>query len=117
MRVACRRKNTTNRFFDYVEINAEVHYLPYFGDTFAVHDVEFGAAERRSHLVLDDFDFGSCTELLFTVLDAGGFADIDADTGIEFQCIAAGGRFRIAIYHAYLVAELVDEDADRFWSC
>ena len=72
-------------FFDYVEINAEVYYLPYFGDTFAVHDVEFGAAERRSHLVLDDFDFGSCTELLFTVLDAGGFADIDADGSVELS--------------------------------
>ena len=39
-------------------------------------------------------------------------ADVDAHGGVELQGAAAGGHFRVAVGHADLLTELVDEDDD-----
>ena len=41
----------------------------------------------------------------------GGAANIQAHGGVELQCVAARGGFRVAEHHADLLAQLVDEDA------
>src|SRR5699024_4985976 len=84
------------------------------GNAFAVHDVELGTAEGRSDLVLYNFDLSARTELFLPVLDAGSLAYVVADAGVKFQRITARGRFGIAVHDADFVAQLVDEDADRF---
>ena len=52
-------------------------------------------------------------ELAGRVLQALDAADVDADRGIILQGAAAGGNFGVAVDDAHLLAQLVDEDADR----
>ena len=68
--------------------------------------------ERRRHLVLYDLYLGARSELLLAVLYDRRASYVYTYAGIEFQRITAGRGLGIAVYHAYLVAQLVDEYAD-----
>src|SRR3546814_8174118 len=75
------------------------------------------AFEKR----ISDWSSGVCSSVLdlhprriaydiVAILDLAGAADVEPDGIIEFERVAAGGRFGIAVHHADLHAELVDED-------
>src|SRR6185312_5951457 len=79
-------------------------------DAFAVHDVELDLLERRSDLILHHFDACGIADNVVAILDLTRAADIEPDRSIEFQCITACGGLRIAVHHADLHAQLIDED-------
>ena len=81
------------------------------GDSFAVHKVELGLAERRRHLVFDDLRANAVTHDLAVLLNAVDAANINTHAGEELQGSAACGSFGVAEHHTDLLAELVDEDA------
>src|SRR5277367_1040591 len=91
-------------------LDAEIDQLAGLGDALAVHDVELDLFERRRQLVLHHLDAGLIADHLVALLDGADAADIEADGGVEFQRIAAGGGFRRAVHHADLHPDLVDED-------
>src|SRR3546814_19339561 len=66
--------------------------------------------ERRGDLVLDDLHPRRIADDIVAILDLAGAADVEPDGSIEFERVAAGGRFGIAVHHAHLHAELVEED-------
>src|SRR5690606_32111873 len=75
-----------------------------------IHDVEFHLFERRSDLVFDDFDASLVADDLVALFDGADAADVQTHGGIEFQCVAARGGFRVAEHDADFHADLVDED-------
>ena len=85
---------------------------PSLRDAGAVHDLEFGLAKRRRHLVLDDLDPGHRAHHFLAVLDRADAPDVHAHRGVELERIAAGRGLRIAEHHADLHADLVDENHD-----
>src|SRR5689334_4476892 len=76
-------------FLDHVLVNSNVDDLPYFTDSFSVHDIEFRQAERRSNFVLHHFHL--CTVSIYAVafLDLTDPADIETNRCIIFQSISA----------------------------
>ncbi len=92
-----------------LEFSAQIHQLAQLGDAFAVHDVELRLPERGGHLVFHHLGLGAVADIGAAGLDMLGPADFDADAGIEFQRPAAGGHLRVAVHHAHLFPELVDE--------
>src|ERR1022692_1211036 len=56
-------------FFHHIVQNAELDELAFLGDAGAVHDLELGLAERRRHLVLDDFDASERSDHFLAALD------------------------------------------------
>ena len=98
-------------FADDVVFDAEVEDFADFGDAFAEHEVEFADAERRGDFVFDDFDFDAVADVLVAVFDGLSASDVDADGGVEFEGVAAGGGFGVAEEYAEFFAELVDEYA------
>src|SRR5689334_23538990 len=80
------------------------------GDTFVIHDVKLCSSKRRCNLVLYDFNFGSVTDNIFTRLDLAYSTDVQANTGVELECITTGRRFRITEHNTNLHTDLVDEN-------
>ncbi len=91
-------------------LDAEIENLADLRNALAIHDVEFDLLERRRDLVLDDLHARGVADDIVAVLDLAGAADVETHRGVEFQRIAAGGGFRVAVHHADLHAQLVDED-------
>ena len=83
------------------------------GDTGAVHDVELGLLERRADLVLHDLHPGAVAHDLDAVLDRLDTADVETHRRVELQRTAAWRGFGRAEHDTDLLAQLVDEDADR----
>src|SRR5205085_5486263 len=96
--------------FDHAGLDAEVEDLAHLGDALAIHDFELDLLEGRRQLVLHHFDAGGVADHLVALLDGADAADVEADGGVKFQRVAAGGGFRRAVHHADLHADLVDED-------
>src|SRR5450755_3900010 len=97
-------------FLDHIVKHADLDQLAFSRYAAAIHDLKFGLAEWRRHLVLDDLDTRLRTDHFLAVLDRAGAADIKAHRGVELQCVAASGRLRIAKHDPDLHADLVDED-------
>src|SRR5262249_26677352 len=91
-------------------LNADVNQLAELRDSFSVHDVEFGFAERRRDFVLDDFDFGAIAHDVLAVFDLRDSPDVQAQRRIKLQRASASGGFWRSEHYAYLLANLVDED-------
>src|SRR3546814_11083865 len=70
-----------------------------------IRDWSSGVCSSGLHL-----DAGGVADDLVTILDLPDTANVEPDRGIEFACIAAGRGFGIAVHHADLHAQLVDED-------
>ena len=100
-------------FLDHAVVDAQVDDLADLRDALAEHDVEFRTFERGCHLVLHDLHLRACSQLFLAVLDDRHAADVDAHAGVEFQGIAARRGLGITVDDTDLVAQLVDEDADR----
>ena len=98
---------------DDVLFDSEIEQVAFARDTFAIHDVEFGFAERRSNLVLHDLHLRAAADDFVSIFDRGDPPHIGANRSVELQGAAAGGRFRIAEHDADLFADLVDEDHAR----
>ena len=79
-------------------------------------NVEFGDPEGRRHLVLGHLHLGADAVFLGTAFEGLDPADVQTDRGIELERVATGGRFRVAIGHTDLLAQLVEENhgAARF---
>ena len=101
-------------FFHDAHVGGDIEDGTGFTDTLVVHDVKFRDFERRSHFVFDDFDPRPVAGDGIADFDRGGFADVHADGGVEFQRIAAGGGFRIAVHHADFFTDLVGKDDAGF---
>src|SRR5205814_4343486 len=65
------------RFLDQSGLDPEVEDLADLGNALAVHDVELDLLERRSDLVLDDFDARRVADDIVAVLDLPGAADVE----------------------------------------
>src|SRR5580658_5564821 len=89
---------------------AQFDDLALAGDAHAVHDLEFGRAERRGDLVLDHLHAGHVADHFLAILDGTDATDVQPHRGVELQRIAAGGGLRTAEHDADLHADLVDED-------
>ena len=61
---------------DDVILHAQIDYLSDVGNSLTEYYVELGLLERRSHLVLHDFDPGAVAQSLVSVLDLGGTAHV-----------------------------------------
>src|SRR3546814_10515946 len=81
-----------------------------------VHDIEFDLLERRGDLVLDDLHPRRIADDIVAILDLAGAADVEPDGSIEFERVAAGGRFGIAVHHADLNAERSEEQTSELQS-
>src|SRR3546814_433004 len=111
------RSTRTDTLFPYTTLfrsDAEVDDLAETRNAFAVHDIEFDLFERRRDLVLHHLDAGRVADDVFTDFDRAGAADIETHRCIEFERVAAGRGFGVAVHHADLHAQLVDEDHERF---
>src|SRR5262249_19586072 len=73
--------------------NADVNQLAELRDSFSVHDVEFGFAERRRDFVLDNFDFGAIAHDVLAVFDLRDAPDVQAQRRIKLQRASASGGF------------------------
>ena len=94
--------------------DAHIDEFAFAGHAGAVEDIEQGLAERRRALVFDHFDPAAAAVGFFLVFQGLDAADIQADAGVEFERVAAGGGFRAAVAgHADLHADLVDKDHRR----
>src|SRR5437867_12803658 len=100
--------------FDDILIDGKVEQVALARYAFSVQDVEFGFTERRSDLVLDDFDFGSAADNVIAILNRSDSPYVGAHRCIKFQGAPAGGCFRIAEHDADLLTNLIDEDQTRF---
>jgi len=99
---------------DDLVLYAQVDELALAAHAGAVEDIHQGLAEGRRHLVLDHLDARAVAVGLFLIFKALDAANVYADTGVELERVAAGGRFRAAVAgHAYLHADLVDEHHHR----
>src|SRR5690606_34164309 len=91
-------------------LNAKVDEAALTRDADTVEDVELRLLEGRRHLVLDDLHsraVADCVGAVFERLDA---TDVEANRGVELECLAAGGRLWTAEEDTDLLAQLVDED-------
>ena len=82
-------------------------------DALAELDVELGLAERRGDLVLDDLDADPVADRLGAVLERLDAADVEPLGRVELQRAAARLGLRRAEHDADLLADLVDEQAER----
>src|SRR3569623_34195 len=98
------------RFLDEAGLDAEVKDFADLRDTLTVHDVDLDLLERRRDLVLDDLLASRVADDIVAVLDLPGAADVEADARVELERFAAGRGLRIAVHHADLHAQLVDDD-------
>src|SRR5690606_14099506 len=100
-------RNPRAALFENLMLEAEVEQRARGGNAFVEHDVEFGFGERRSDLVLNNFDLGAVAHN-FAVgrLDLIAAADVDAHAGEELERATTGGRLGIAEHHADLFANL-----------
>ena len=97
---------------DDAEVGADVEQRALTADALAVHDVELGLPERRSHLVLHDLDPRAATDDLDAVFDGLDAADVEPHRWRRNFSAPAGRCFRGAEHYPYLFPELVDEEAD-----
>src|SRR6266540_4552255 len=95
---------------DKTPLTRQVQEIALARDALAIHHVKLGPPERWRHLVLDDLDAHPAAGGLIAIFDLADPPDIQADGGIKFERIAAGGRLRIAHEDADLLPELIDED-------
>lgn len=100
-------------FFNQSGFDAEINQFAGFGNAFAVHDVEINNLKRGSNFVFDDFDAGLTADDIVFVFNGADAANVNADGGVEFEGVTAGGGFRIAKHDADFHADLVDEDDQR----
>ena len=87
----------------------EIEKVTFTTDSLAIHDVEFGFAERWSHLVLYDLHSSSVTHDTITILDGPDAADIDSLRSVELQCVSTGRGFWAPEHDSDLHSDLVDE--------
>src|ERR1017187_7954522 len=97
------------RLLHQVSSDRQVEQVAFARDTFAIHHVELGFAERRCGLVLHDFYPGARAHHLVAILDGANSADIDAHRRVKLQRAPAGCGFRVAEHHANFFTDLVDE--------
>src|SRR5690606_30325501 len=97
-------------FLDQFQLYAEINDFRGTVGALAVQNHELGLFERRRDFVLDHLDPGFTADDLVTVFYRADAANIQPYRGIEFQCIAAGGGFRVAEHDADFHADLVDEN-------
>ena len=76
----------------------------------AKQDVEFGNAEGRSHLVLGHLHLRANAEFFGAALEGLNASDVQAHGGVELQGVTTGGGFGVAVGHANLLTQLVQED-------
>ena len=50
-------------------------------------------------------------EDILAILDGGDTTDVESDAGVELQCVTARCGLGVAKHDAYLLTQLVDEDA------
>src|SRR4051812_9360933 len=81
------------RLGDYFVLNGQVYDITFAADALIVHNVEFGFAERRRHLIFDDFDAYVVADNRVTLFDLTDTADIHTHRSVELKGIAAGGSF------------------------
>src|SRR2546422_10663742 len=82
-------------------------------DAFVEHDVELRLAERRRHLVLDDFHAHMIADYHFTILDRRDAPHVEPDGGVELERPAAARRLGITEHHPDFFPQLIDEDHRR----
>jgi hypothetical protein len=70
-----------------------------------MHDMIISSTE--SHLVLDDLDLDGDA---LVVLEHLAAADVHAHRGVELERVAARGHLGVAVHHADLAAQLVEEE-------
>src|SRR5205814_980739 len=100
-------------FVEHAHRDAHVEEPAFARDALAREDLDLGDAEWRSDLVLDDLHLHATADDNIALLDRLDRADIDAHRCVELQRPPARGRFGVAEHHAYLLAQLVDEDDGR----
>src|SRR5882762_4817176 len=96
--------------FQHALFNTQIDQVAFARDAFAVDDIEFGFAERRSDFVLHHLRARSGAHDLIAFLDGLYAPDIHAHGRIELQRAAARRRFRVAEHDANFLADLVDEN-------
>ena len=95
---------------DDVALHRHVQKRAELADALAIDDIKLGHLERRSHLVFNHLDLGAVADHLRSVLELLSPPHIQAHARIELERAAAGGGFGVAVHHAHLFAQLVNED-------
>src|SRR5262245_36628052 len=99
--------------FDDALVDRKIQKVASLGNAFAVHDVEFGFAERWRDFVLHHFHARAAADDLIAVFDRRDATDVEPHRRVELERTAARGCFRVAEHDADLLAQLVDEDQTR----
>ena len=79
------------------------------GDPFSIDEVDFRITERRSYFIFNNLDLDPMTTNFVALLDLGGAADVQANTRLEFECVASGGCLWVAKHHSDLGAQLINK--------
>src|SRR6202790_1846870 len=95
---------------DDVMHHAKLDDFAFTRNTFTVENIEQRFAKRRRDLVLDHFDPRFVGDDFLAALDRANAADDEPDRGVELECVAAGGRLRVAAHHSDFHADLIDEN-------
>ena len=80
----------------------QIQKIPFLGDSFTEHNIEFRLFKGRGDLILYDLYPGTVSDHLAALLQGLDPAHIQTDGGIEFQGPAAGRSFRISEHNADL---------------
>ena len=83
-------------------------------NAFAVHDVHLSSSEWRRNFIFDYLDFCAVTHDLCSALDLFRSSDFQSDSSIKFKRSTPGSRFRITEHDTDFLADLIDEDGNRF---
>src|SRR5580704_8928856 len=94
-------------------VHTQVNEIAFARNAFAVENVEFGFAERRSYLVLYDFAAGARADYTIAFFDGLDATNIETDRRIELERAPTGSGFGVAEHDADFLADLVDEDQAR----
>ena len=103
----------SSAFLDDFSIDRIIQQYPHLRYALPVNQIEFGGPEGRGHLVLDHLHLHPVPPHLVSLLDLGGLADIEPDSGVELERVPPSRRFRVSKHDPDFRAELVDEDEDR----
>ena len=101
------------RLLDDVMYHAKLDDFAFTRNTFTVENIEQRLAKRRRDLVLDDLHPRFIADDFLAALDRANAADVEPHRGIELECVAAGGRLRVAEHHADLHPDLINEYQGR----
>ena len=96
----------------HARLDTDIQNAAFLVDAMIVNNIELGLGKGRSDLVLHNLHLDVIANgVAGGVLERILAANVNADAGVEFQCLAARSGFGITEHHADFLAHLIGKDA------